>query len=510
MPSGGTLAFRNTAAVWLMASRADPTLSIIVTAKTAVLGCRFSTRTDATSTNWGVLRWYGSRLSRIGQMSTHAIDTVLRVRLLHRPGQLALFATALGDLGALIGDIITVHIGEGTSVRDITIETIDESHTERVLAGIAKMDGVTVQSKRDLVFECHRGGKIHSSSRVELRQLRDLRNIYTPGVARVAQAIKRDPEHAWELTGLGNSVGIFTNGSRVLGLGNIGPLASLPVMEGKAVLYDKFVGISATPILIDTLEEKAFIETVVRISRTFGGIHLEDIRVPECFRIESELDRLIDKPVMHDDQHGTATVALAAIINACRLTNKKLKGSRLGQIGLGAAGSAIARLALAYGVENVLVTDVSNEAVTKMEAQGARGADLQTLMRDADIVVATTGKPGLIAPRMIRQGQVIFALSNPIPEITPEDAKAAGAAFAADGQSINNALAFPGLFKGTLNVRSRAIRPEMLITAAETIAHHADHHEVVPSPLNLAVHRAVAKAVSECAQKIGLAGTAKL
>jgi malate dehydrogenase (oxaloacetate-decarboxylating) len=215
-------------------------------------------------------------------------------------------------------------------------------------------------------------------------------------VARVARAIERSPEQAWDYTSIGNSVGIFTNGSRVLGLGNIGPLASLPVMEGKAVIYDAFVGISATPILIDTLDVRAFIDTVIRVSPTFGGIHLEDIRSPDCYQIEAELIERLEKPVMHDDQHGTATVALAAVINACKMTGTELARAHVGQIGLGAAGSAIARLMLAYGVGDVLVHDTSKQAMTWLEGKGARPVDLATLMQSADIVIAATGRPGLI------------------------------------------------------------------------------------------------------------------
>ena len=443
-------------------------------------------------------------------MAAYRIDTVLRVRTKHRPGQLARLATVIAQEGALIGEITTVHMAEGLSTRDITVETETEAHTERLLAALGKTDGCEVIAVRDRVFDCHRGGKIHSTSRVELRQHGDLRYIYTPGVARVARAIEADPQLAWEYTGLGRSVGIFTNGSRVLGLGNIGPLASLPVMEGKAVLYDKFAGLSATPILIDTLDADEFIETVIRVSRSFGGIHLEDIRIPECFKIESELRRRLDKPVMHDDQHGTAVVTLAAIINACRITGLELKKSKLGQVGLGAAGSAIARLALAYGVGSVLVNDRSPEAMVPLVEAGAQAADLDTLLAESQIVVCTTGKVGLISPSQVRPGQVIFALSNPHPEIDPETARAAGAAYAADGAAINNALAFPGIFKGALLTRSRTLHPKMYIAAAEAIASCTAADEVVPSQLNPAVHQAVSAAVAACARSLGLENTAKL
>ncbi len=443
-------------------------------------------------------------------MAKYRIDTVLTVRTRHRPGQLARLATVIAQEGALIGEITTVHLAEGVSTRDITVETENEEHTDRLVAAIQATDGVEVVNVKDRVFELHRGGKIYSTSRIELRQLGDLRYIYTPGVARVANAIAAEPERAWDYTGIGNSVGIFTNGSRVLGLGNIGPLASMPVMEGKAVLYDKFAHISATPILIDTLDADEFIETVVRASKSFGGIHLEDIRSPECFKIESELKRRLKKPVMHDDQHGTAVVTLAALINACRITGMDLHKSKLGQIGLGAAGSAIAKLALAYGAKSVLVTDPNPAAVAMLTEAGAHASSLEDLLADADVVICTTGRVGLIKPEMVRRGQVIFALSNPHPEIDPDVARAAGAAYAADGAAVNNVLAFPGIFKGALEARAGTLHPQMYIAAAEAIASIVAPDEVVPSPLDPRVHDAVRKAVANCARVLGLANTAKL
>lgn len=443
-------------------------------------------------------------------MRKYSHDTIARVRLRHRPGQLAHFAAAIADAGGLVGEINTVTIGEKDTVRDVTLETDDEGHTARVLDVIRALPDVELISTTDRVFEAHRGGKLRTSSRNKLETLSDLRYIYTPGVARVALALQREPDLAWDFTGIGTSVGIFTNGTRVLGLGNIGPLASLPVMEGKAALYDRFAGISATPLLVNTLDPAEFIETVVRMSTGFGGIHLEDIRMPDCFRIEEEVDARLDKPVMHDDQWGTATVALAAILNACRLTGVDFKASRVGQIGLGAAGSAIARTALAYGAREVLVSDLSADACARMKTFGASITDMATVMREADIVVATTGRPGLIRPEMVRPGQVIFALSNPDAEIDPDVAVAAGAAYAGDGRSINNALAFPGIFRGALDVRANQITPEMRLAAAEAIAAHAEPGDLVPNPLDMRVHAAVRKAVSDMARSQGLANTAKL
>jgi malate dehydrogenase (oxaloacetate-decarboxylating) len=441
-------------------------------------------------------------------MRKYSIDTTLRVRIRHLPGALAKLAAAIGDTGGLLGQITIASFGENDTVRDVVVETADEAHTQRVIAAIGALDQVELLGVTDKVFERHKGGKIRTVSTVPLEDVVDLRYVYTPGVARVAKAIERDPELAWELTGIGNSVGIFTNGTRVLGLGNIGPLASLPVMEGKAVLYERFAGVSATPILVDTADPGEFVETVVRLSKSFGGIHLEDIRIPDCFAIERELKRRLAKPVMHDDQHGTATVALAAVINACRSIGVDPRSSKLGQIGLGAAGSAIARLALAYGVADVLVTDTSDVAIAALVADGARAATLEGLMAEADIVVAATGRPGLIRPADVRPGQVIFALSNPDAEIIPSDARAAGAAFAADGRTVNNALAFPGLFRAALTVRSRAITVEMLIAAAEALADHARPGDVTPNPLDPAVHEAVWTSVEARARSLGLAGTA--
>ncbi len=440
----------------------------------------------------------------------HSIDTTLRLKMLHRPGQIARLGAALAEADALIGEITTLSVGEEHSVREVTVETADEAHTESVIVAVRAVDGVQVLDIVDRAFERHKGGKVHSTSRVELRNLRDFRQIYTPGVARVCRAIQADPDRAWEYTGIGNSVGIFTNGSRVLGLGNIGALASMPVMEGKAVIYDAFVGISATPLLVDALDVGEFVNTVECLSTSFAGIHLEDIRSPDCYRIEEALLARLDKPVFHDDQHGTATVALAAVINACRAAGLSLERARVGQIGLGAAGSAIARLMITFGVGDVLVTDRSEEAKRWLAGFGARPVDQATLMREADIVIAATGQPGLIDPETVRPGQVLFPLSNPDPEIDPRDAIRAGAAFASDGRSINNALAFPGLFRGALDVKSRAITPDMMIAAARALAALAEPGEVVPSPLVLSVHQEVRRVVAAEATARGLAGTARL
>ena len=246
------------------------------------------------------------------------LDIVFEIRNPHRPGSLGKLMTVIGEEDGLIGDIATKSIGKTHSIRQFTISVFDKEHESRLERAIREKTDAQVLHIKDLVFERHRGGKIHCGRKSDVNTVTDLRYIYTPGVARVCTAVQQDPRKVREYTGIANSVGIFTNGTRVLGLGDIGVLASLPLMEGKAVLYDKFVGISATPMLVNTKDPEEFVNTVERVAPTFGGIHLEDIRVPDCFYIEDELIRRLDKPVMHNDQHGTATVVLAAVMSALR------------------------------------------------------------------------------------------------------------------------------------------------------------------------------------------------
>jgi malate dehydrogenase (oxaloacetate-decarboxylating) len=324
-------------------------------------------------------------------------------------------------------------------------------------------------------------------------------------VARACTAIAEDPSLAGELTMIGRSVAICTNGTRVLGLGDIGPVASMPVMEGKAVFYHQLAHVSAMPILIDTKDVDEFVETVVRIAPTFGGIHLEDISAPECFEIEARLIEALDKPVMHDDVHGTAVVALAAALVACRHAGLELREQVVGQIGLGAAGLGIAALMVDAGAKKVLASDPNPASHERARAKGIEVVDMQTVMREADVVVATTGVAGLIKPEMVREGQVIMALTNPYPEIEPEDALKAGAAFAADGKSVNNVLGYPGIFRGALLSGAKEINPQMKLAAAGVIAELAGGGELVPDPLDPSVHERVADAVREAAVASGVA-----
>ncbi|HEX4719161.1 MAG TPA: NAD(P)-dependent oxidoreductase [Thermoleophilaceae bacterium] len=434
-----------------------------------------------------------------------AMDCVYRVRIPHQPGQLAAVAAKIAEHGGLIGDLTTISVARDEAIREITIETRDKAHADELAVALASLPGVTVAWFHDRAFIAHDGGKLDVVPHVQVRSHQDMRDVYTPGVARVSAAIAEYPHIARRFTTVGRSVAICTNGTRVLGLGDIGPLASLPVMEGKALFYAQLVGVSATPILIDTKDVSEFVETVARIAPGFGGIHLEDISAPECFEIERQLIERLPQPVMHDDVHGTAVVTFAAAIAACRGVGIRLDEATVGQIGLGAAGFGIATLIHDAGVRRVLASDPNRVAQERARARGIEIADLESVMREADVVVATSGRPGLIGPEMVRTGQVILALTNPVPEIEPEDALAAGASFAADGTSVNNVLGYPGIFHGALLAEAKEINLEMKRAAAWALAGLTVESELVPDVLDRQVHAKVAEAVRRAAIDSGAA-----
>ncbi len=429
----------------------------------------------------------------------------LKVLIKDAPGYLGKLCTAIGNEGGSVGEIETVSLGLTHNTRDISVYVDDDTHLREILRAVTQLEGIIVIEVVDEVLRRHLGGKIGVKSRVPLETIEDLRKIYTPGVASVCRLIEADPEKAYEYTSIANTVAIVTNGTAILGLGAIGPVAGMPVMEGKAVLMERLAGINGVPILLDALEVDRFVEVVRAIAQTFAAINLEDVAAPDCFEIERRLQEALEIPVMHDDQHGTAVVVLASLLNACRLAKISLLDQVVGIIGLGAAGTGISRLLLSYGVKQLLGSDLKPEAMKRLEEAGGQRGTLEEVMALADIVVATTGHPGLIKPEMVRKGQVILALSNPNPEIRPEEALAAGAAFATDGRYVNNALAFPGLFRGALNARARKIDNAMKIAAAEAIAAKAPEGELVPGLLDIEVHRAVAVAVEEAAHRSGLA-----
>ena len=433
------------------------------------------------------------------------MDCTYRLRIPHRAGQLAKVSTRISEFGGLIGDVSTIAIAKHEALREITVELRDKAHAEALASGLDELEGVTVAWFHDRAFIAHDGGKLEVVGRRQIVTNQDVRDVYTPGVARVCTAIVEYPQLAARFTMIGRSVAICTNGSRVLGLGDIGPVPAMPVMEGKSMFYAQLVGVSAVPILLDTHDVDEFVDTVIRIAPGFGGIHLEDISAPECFEIERRLIEALPQPVMHDDVHGTAVVTMAAAIAACRQVDIRLDEAVVGQIGLGAAGYGIASLIHDAGVRRVLATDPNRQACEQAAAHGIEIADLATVMREADVVVATSGRPGLIAPELVREGQVILALTNPAPEIEPQVALAAGAAFAADGTSVNNVLGYPGIFRGALMAGASTINLPMKRAAAWALAGLTVESELVPDVLDRSVHDSVAQAVRQAAIDSGVA-----
>ena len=423
------------------------------------------------------------------------IPEILMIETVHQPGSLAKVLLVIADAGLTIDHLQALRREQGKTLWEITLE-MDEEADRSLYDRIDALPIARFVGKSDRVFDRHRGGKLRTQSAIAITTQQVLRDIYTPGVARVCLAIQKDPAQAFEYTGLGNSVAIVTNGTAVLGLGNVGALAGLPVMEGKAALFATLVGINAVPILLDETDPKRCIEHIVAISAGFGAIQLEDFAAPACFEIEEGLRARLARPVMHDDQHGTAVVVLAATLNATKRAGIELGDCVIGQVGLGAAGIGIVRLLQKAGIRHVMGTDLDTGAVRRLTAMGGESATLEEIMKKADIVIATTGARGLIKPETVRKGQIIMALSNPDPEIEPALALQHGAAIAADGKGINNLLGFPGLFKGALAARAPRFTDAMLLAAARTIADLAKGDELVPDPLDLDMHQAVAAAVS--------------
>ena len=433
------------------------------------------------------------------------IIRTVRVRNSQASGTLARLLTAISEAGGDPGSIQVLTESSQHVVRDITVYAEDAAHMEKVLEVMQANEGTRIIQVRDEVLELHQKGKIAIRSRYPIDSMTTLRRVYTPGVAEVCRLIAADPSLAWTYTSISHMVAIVTDGTAVLGLGDIGPLAAMPVMEGKAMLMESLVGLSGVPVLLNTRDPDEIVATVKAISPTFAAIQLEDISAPRCFEIEERLQAALDIPVMHDDQHGTAVVTTAALLVASRETGRDLKKAVIGQIGLGAAGNAIGKMLMQLTGNPVLGTDLNAQAVERFVRDGGRKSSLGEIMAECDIVISTTGAAGLIKPEMVRPGQIILALSNPNAEIDPELALSRGAAFAADGKSVNNVLGFPGIFRGAVDAHAPRITHEMLLAAAETIAAMTPAGDLVPSPLDKEVHRAVARAVAETAIKQGIA-----
>lgn len=422
------------------------------------------------------------------------IPEILQIETPHAPGALASVLNVLAEKGFVLEHVSSVRRDQDRTLWEITVEIDTEAH-----AGLVERLNALPSARfigwSDRVFERHRGGKIEMRSRVAISTQQILRDIYTPGVARVCLAIQAAPEKVFDFTYLGRAVAIVTDGSAILGLGNIGPRPGLPVMEGKAALFAALVGVSGIPILIEGGAVDHFVDVVCSIAPSFGAILLEDISAPRCFEIEQKLRGRLSMPVLHDDQHATAVVVLAALLTATRQIGVSLDALTVGIIGLGAAGLGIARLLQAYGVKELLGTDVRAEAMGRLAQLHGHRASLEAILARADAVICTSGVKDLIAPERIRRGQIIFALSNPDPEIDPTIALAAGAVIAADGKSINNVLCFPGLFDAALRARAREFTDAMLIAAANALAAAAQGEQLLPDSLEPALHQLVSQAV---------------
>jgi malate dehydrogenase (oxaloacetate-decarboxylating) len=429
----------------------------------------------------------------------------VRVRNVHETGTLARLLASVSAMGASVGSIELLTETAQSVVRDITVYAEDAEHMDHVIETMRTNAGTHILEVRDEVLQLHQKGKIAIRSRFPIDSIATLRRVYTPGVAEVCLKIADDPELSRLYTSISHMVAIVTDGTAVLGLGDIGPLAAMPVMEGKAMLMETLVGLSGVPILLNTKDTEQIIQAVATIAPTFSAIQLEDISAPRCFEIEQRLQALLDIPVLHDDQHGTAVVSTAALRVIARRAGVDIGKVVIGQIGLGAAGNAIAKMLMSFTGNPVLGADLSDEALVRFERDGGKRATLQEIMSECQVVVATTGVPGLIKPEMVRKGQVILALSNPSAEIDPDVALEHGAIFAADGKSVNNVMGFPGIFRGAVDSRAPRITHEMLSAAVDVLVRMTPSGELMPHPLDKKVHHEVARAVAETAIRQGIA-----
>jgi malate dehydrogenase (oxaloacetate-decarboxylating) len=453
-----------------------------------------------------------------------------RVAIRNRPGMLGKVASAIGGAGGDIGAVDLVESQRDQIIRDITISARDSAHGTQIVNRLKHVPGVRVINISDRTFLMHLGGKIEIHSKVPVRTRDDLSMAYTPGVARVSMAIADDRQRAFSLTIKQNTVAVVTDGTAVLGLGDIGPEAALPVMEGKAMLFKELANVDAFPICLATKDPDKIVETVKTIAPGFGGINLEDISAPRCFEIEERLRKELDIPVFHDDQHGTAVVVLAALLNALRIVKKDPRKLRVVVTGVGAAGTATIKILLSSGVKDIVGVDefgaiyrgrtkgmdfMKRWVATATNPRQVRGRLSEAIER-ADVFIGLS-VPGILTARDVKRmagNPIVFAMANPEPEIRPEDAER-HARVMATGRSdypnqINNVLCFPGFFRGLLDSRARTVNDEMKVAAARAIAGCVSRGElseeyIIPSVFNKSVAPAVAQAVARAAHATGVA-----
>jgi malate dehydrogenase (oxaloacetate-decarboxylating) len=453
----------------------------------------------------------------------------MRLRLPQHGNAFAAVAQAIAESAGMLGAIDLVRVERDAVIRDLTVACADSGHAETVVQMVRGIDGVRVDSVSDRTFLLHKGGKIEVTPKIPIRTRDDLSMAYTPGVARVSSAIHEDPAKAWALTIKGNAVAVVSDGTAVLGLGDIGPAAAMPVMEGKCMLFKEFAGIDAVPLCVDTKDTDEIVTFVKHAAPAFGGINLEDIAAPRCFEIERRLRAELDIPVFHDDQHGTAIVVLAALLSSLRIVGKRAEDVTVVVVGGGAAGVACTEIMLAQGVGDVIVCDrdgalvagdpnlgPSHAALAERTNKHRRRGMANDLLAGADVLLGVSG-PGAVSAEAVRtmaSDAIVFAMANPTPEVQPEAVRDS-VAIMATGRSdypnqINNVLAFPGVFRGALDVRARTINESMKLAAANAIARvipadelHPDY--IIPSVFDRRVAAAVAEAVAEAAVASGVA-----
>ena len=453
--------------------------------------------------------------------SSFSLQIVIEIP--NRPGTLASVMSAIASVGGSLGDIALLERNLKYTQRELTVDTSSTEQAEKIISTLETLPKVRVLSYSDRTFAIHQGGKITVESKLPLHSQSELAMAYTPGVGRICRAISNDPQRVYELTVKKNMVAVVTDGSAVLGLGNLGGEAALPVMEGKALLFKEFAGVDAFPICLATQDTEEIIQTVKRIAPVFGGINLEDIAAPRCFEIETRLQAELNIPVFHDDQHGTAIVVLAALYNALKLVAKELETVKIVINGAGAAGIAIAKLLKTAGAGNIILcdskgivsSDRKNLNQSKQEFVVTQKGSLADAMQAADVFLGVSA-PGVVTPDMVYQmakEPIIFAMANPIPEIQPEliyDDVAVMATGRSDyPNQINNVLAFPGVFRGTLDCRAKTITTNMCWSAAKAIAsliaeNDLDREHIIPSVFNSSVSQVVAEAVISAANNDGV------
>ena len=452
----------------------------------------------------------------------------IRIEVDHKPGSLGRVATAIGDAGGNIAALDIVEVVGDRMTRDVTVFAVDDNHVLQICNALDSIEGVVVRGTSDRVFLMHEGGKIAVHSKIPLHNRDDLSMAYTPGVARVCNAIAARPAEVHRYTIKKNTVAIVTDGTAVLGLGDIGPEAALPVMEGKALLFKEFAGVDAFPICLRVSSAEELVETVERLAPVFGGINLEDVAAPRCFEVEERLKKSLDIPVFHDDQHGTAVVVLAALTNALKVVDKRMEDLKVVMAGVGAAGVAITKILLQAGVPNVIGVDrkgaiyegradldASKQWFAENTNPEMRRGSLHEVMPGADVFVGVSG-PGLLKRddlRVMHDDPIVFALANPDPEISPEEAEGLVAVMATGrsdyANQINNVLCFPGIFRGALDAGATSITENMKLAAASAIAASVPDEElsagyIVPSVFNMRVVELVAAAVADAAAADGV------